>query len=78
MANPDRTQEPIMFTAISDDMKSLMSDFGVSLADLNSTDLLVELVIDTFDHWRNPTDAVTGPTGVSITTLDFDVPALVH
>jgi hypothetical protein len=32
---------------------SLMSTIGFDLAQLNSTDLLVELVIDTFDQWSD-------------------------
>ncbi len=76
MAYADQTQEPIMFTAISDDMKSLMSDFGVDLTDLNSTDLLAELVIDTFDHYTIPTEFMVAPTGVSTCGRDFDVPAV--
>lgn len=58
MVNPDSTQEPIMSTAIADNIQSLMSDFGVDLADLNSTDLLAELVIDTFDQWSIPSEAL--------------------
>ena len=65
-----------MSTAISENMKSLMSDFGVDLTDLNSTDLLAELVIDTFDQWSIPADAFAGPTTVSPCGRDFDVPAL--
>ena len=57
MANPDLTQEPLMSTAIADNIQSLMSDFGVNLSDLNSTDCLAELVIDTFDQWSIPNDA---------------------
>lgn len=41
---------------------SLVSSFGVDIAELNSTDLLVELVIDTFDQWSNPTGAFATTT----------------
>jgi hypothetical protein len=41
-----------------------MSSFGVDIAELNSTDLLVELVIDTFDQWSNPADALVTPTSI--------------
>lgn len=64
-----------MSTAISENMKSLMSDFGVDLTDLNSTDLLAELVIDTFDHYSIPADSCAGPTSVSPCGRDFDVVA---
>ncbi len=50
-----------MSAADSDNITSLMSSFGVDITDLNSTDLLAELVIDTFDQWSNPTDAVATP-----------------
>lgn len=75
MAYADQTQEPIMSTAISDNIQSLMSDFGVDLTDLNSTDLLAELVIDTFDHWSNPSDAFAAVQTPSICGRDFEVAA---
>ena len=61
-----------MSATTSDNVMSLMSSFGVDIADLNSTDLLVELVIDTFDQWNNPTDGVTAFTGVCFRVPDSD------
>jgi hypothetical protein len=43
-----------MSASVSANTMSLMSSFGFDLAQLNSTDLLVELVIDTFDQWSIP------------------------
>jgi len=60
----------------SDNVKSIMSTFGVDIAELNSTDRLVELVIDTFDQWSNPTDVIAGPTVVTGCGRDFDVEAV--
>jgi hypothetical protein len=45
-----------MSATVSATTMSLISSFGFDLAELNSTDLLVELVIDTFDQWSIPSD----------------------
>jgi len=42
-----------MSASVSANTMSLMSSIGFDLAQLNSADLLVELVIDTFDQWSN-------------------------
>lgn len=65
-----------MSATTSDNVMSLMSSFGVDVADLNSTDLLVELVIDTFDQWSNPTGLIAGPTTVTGCGRDFDINAV--
>jgi hypothetical protein len=66
-----------MSASVSANTMSLMSGFGFDLAQLNSTDLLVELVIDTFDQWSDP-DEPTLPVPVSFTGSNFhSVAALV-
>lgn len=52
-----------MSAITSDNIKLFVSTLGVDLAELNSTDRLAELVIDTFDQWSNRTDAMMAPTG---------------
>ncbi len=54
-----------MSASVSANTMSLMSSIGFDLAQLNSTDLLVELVIDTFDQWSNPEESrLPVPTSV--------------
>jgi hypothetical protein len=62
-----------MSAVTSDNIKLFVSTLGVDLAELNSTDRLAELVIDTFDQWSNPTDMFAGPTAVTGCGRDFDV-----
>jgi hypothetical protein len=59
-------QEPIMSATTSVDVMSLMSSFGVDVSDLNSTDLLAELVIDTFDQWSNPVNSTPGTCSLCV------------
>jgi hypothetical protein len=57
---------------------SLMSTIGFDLAQLNSTDLLVELVIDTFDQWSIPSEDLAPINALTGCTRDFEsVAALV-
>ncbi|HEX4720952.1 MAG TPA: hypothetical protein VH333_00455 [Pseudonocardiaceae bacterium] len=63
-----------MSAAISENTISLMSEFGVDLNDLNSTDLLAELVIDAFDQWSIPPTGMMAPTAGC--GRDLDLPAL--
>jgi hypothetical protein len=51
-----------MSTSVSANTMSLMSTIGFDLAQLNSTDLLVELVIDTFDQWSDPAEPLAPAT----------------
>ena len=52
-----------MSASVSANTMSLMSTIGFDLAQLNSTDLLVELVIDTFDQWSDPAEPLAPATG---------------
>jgi hypothetical protein len=66
-----------MSATVSANTMSLMSTIGFDLAHLNSTDLLVELVIDTFDQWSDPAQP-TLPVPTSFTGSNFhSVAALV-
>ena len=56
-----------MSATVSANTMSLMSTIGFDLAELNSTDLLVELVIDTFDQWSDPAE----PLAPATTTFCF-------
>jgi hypothetical protein len=51
-----------MSASVSANTMSLMSTIGFDLAQLNSTDLLVELVIDTFDQWSDPEEELAPTT----------------
>jgi hypothetical protein len=67
-----------MSATVSANTLSLMSTIGFDLAQLNSTDLLVELVIDTFDQWSIPSDDTVSVMALSNCGRDFDsVAALV-
>ncbi|HYS36753.1 MAG TPA: hypothetical protein VEO01_14110 [Pseudonocardiaceae bacterium] len=48
-----------------------MSTIGFDLAQLNSTDLLVELVIDTFDQWSIPSGDTAAVLALSNCGRDF-------
>jgi hypothetical protein len=61
-----------MSTSVSANTMSLMSTIGFDLAQLNSTDLLVELVIDTFDQWANPSEDTAPVMALSGCGRDFD------
>ena len=61
-----------MPATVSANTMSLMSTIGFDLAQLNSTDLLVELAIDTFDQWSIPSGGMVPITGSSGCGRDFD------
>jgi hypothetical protein len=61
-----------MSAPVSANTMSLISSFGFDLATLNSTDLLVELAIDTFDQWTIPSGGMVPITGSSGCGRDFD------
>lgn len=65
-----------MSASVSANTMSLMSSFGFDLAQLNSTDLLVELVIDTFDQWSIPSDGMAPVMNLSPCGRDFDSAAV--
>jgi hypothetical protein len=60
-----------MSTSVSANTMSLMSTIGFDLAQLDSTDTLVELVIDTFDQWSIPTEGMV-PVSACPCGRDFD------
>jgi hypothetical protein len=60
-----------MSASVSANTMSLMSSIGFDLAQLNSTDLLVELVIDTFDQWSNPAESMVAVSACGC-GRDFD------
>ncbi len=60
-----------MSATVSANTMSLMSTIGFDLAQLNSTDLLVELVIDTFDQWSIPSGDTAAVLALSNCGRDF-------
>jgi hypothetical protein len=61
-----------MSASVSANTMSLMSTIGFDLTQLNSTDLLVELAIDTFDQWSIPSDSMAPVVAYSGCTRDFE------
>ena len=61
-----------MSASVSANTMSLMSTIGFDLAQPHSTDLLVELVIDTFDQWSIPSEDMAPVMALSTSGRDFD------
>jgi hypothetical protein len=65
-----------MSANVSANTMSLISSFGFDLAQLNSTDLLVELAIDTFDQWSIPSGGMVLLSTTGGCGRDFDSTAV--
>lgn len=61
-----------MATQVSDNVRSLFVDLGISAEEIGKP---AELVIDRFDHWANRRDSLLSPTICGTVTGDIIIGA---